>query len=227
MFSQPKSRQILRSAIAERDLRQKRFATAQVALARAELMLCEAEAHLREFADVDEAISLNNAEGIKTRVRSGGKPPKMSVPENLLARRKGRDAVRAQVAAAKSVATKLLDEANAARSVLAEANFAVSEAAQAIIFEEASAVATRLRSVNRERWLLANQLRGLAELWLPTTTNQTMRPARLPQSVLESLAEQEPQYGRDARPEVKHTAAWRALYTALLTDAEATLPVDL
>jgi hypothetical protein len=66
----------------------------------------------------------------------------------------------------------------------------------------------------------AVQLRGLAELWLPTGADQTPRPVRLPPGAGRVSAE-EPQHPPLMRPEAKQAAAWRSFHVALLADPEA------
>jgi hypothetical protein len=221
MLSQPKPREILRNAITERDLRQKRFDAAEVALARAELMLCEAEQNLSTFADVEEQIASHGANIVMASIGTGDKSANLSLPETIVARRTARDEAREIVATAKSAHKTLSNEQDAAKAPLAEANSSVCQASQLVMIEDAERIAARLQSAKREVWDLAAQLRGLSELWLPDKTTQSLRPFPLSPSIVDTIGTQEPQYAFAARPEVKHTTTWRSFYTELVVNPEA------
>ena len=223
MLSQPKPREILRNAITERDLRQKRFDAAQVALARAELMLCETEQNLSTFADVEEQIASHGASVVRSSIDTGEKSENLSLPETIVARRTARDKARDTVATAKSAHRTLSNELDAAKAPLAEANSSVCQASQLVMIEDAERIAARLQSAKREVWDLAARLRGLSEVWLPDKTQQSLRPIRLSRSIIDAIAAEEPQCAFAARPELKHTATWQSYYAELLLDSEADL----
>jgi hypothetical protein len=70
----------------------------------------------------------------------------------------------------------LSDELDAAKAALADAERSAREAALSVMSEEAGRIAERLDAAKREMWALSNKLRGLAQIWLPSGTNQTLKP---------------------------------------------------
>ena len=223
MLSQSQPREILRAAIVARNDCQLRIDAATSALARADDLVRKIEAHLTEYADVDEAIASHSINEVKAWANSGGQQPKLDVPPNLMARRKERDAVQERVIAAKAARATLSEEVEVAKSARAEADISVGEAAKAVMFDEATTIAARLQAVKREEWSLADQLRGLAALWLPSTNGHSVKPVQLPQQISDALAKQEPKYPHSVRPELGHTETWRAFYSALVANPEATI----
>jgi hypothetical protein len=215
-------REILRAAIAERDEWQRRVEVATATLARATDLLREAESRLAEFSAVDEEIVSHRADKIKDWAGSGGKKPNATLPENLIARRKARNEASEDVACAQFAAKSLADDLDAAKATLASAACSTRDVTLSVVFEEAEVIAARLAAAKREMWDLASQLRGLAQIWLPNGTDQTLKPIQLPSQVLSSLTSEEPQTPPNQRPEAKQEAAWRSFHTALLADPEVT-----
>jgi hypothetical protein len=222
MLSQPTPRDNLRCAIAERNEHQKRVDTAEAALARAVNLQQEAKEQLSKFADVEEAITSYGADVVRASVGANEKPADLTLPDDIAARRQARDEAQNTIATLQAIQQTLSHDLEKARSALDDANVNVSQAAQPVLVQEASHIAERLHAVKHEEWALAAQLRGLAELWLPTA-DRSIRPMRLSKRIAEALAAQEPQYPSALRPEAQHTVAWRAFYISLLVDAEATL----
>jgi hypothetical protein len=215
-------RERLRTAIAERELRQRRVEASCAALDRATNLLRENEASVAGFADVENAILSARADTMKTWARTGGTKPDMQVPEHLMARRKAREEAAENFDAAKVACERLSSESEAARSSLAASERAAQEAALLVMVAEAERIAARLETVKEEFWQLTFELRGIARFWAPS--GLTIRPIHLPPDVLATatLATRERQYPAGASPEVQQTAAWRSFFECLLADADAT-----
>jgi hypothetical protein len=88
------------------------------------------------------------------------------------------------------------------------------------MLEQAERDATFLVAARREVWRLEAKLNALGGTWI--SRREGPRAVRLSRTVLDALSEVEPQYPPSMRPEIKQSAAWRAFYTALLTDPEKT-----
>ena len=146
----------------------------------------------------------------------------MEVPETLVARRKARDDAGESAAAAASARKALVAELDAAKAALAGAERSVREAALAIVLAEKERIAARLDATKKELWKDVQLLRGLSQSWFPTGQDQAPRPARLSPQMLAAIEVQEPQYAPLLRPEARYAAAWKAFYSALLADPEAT-----
>jgi hypothetical protein len=222
MLSQQKSRDILRSAIDERNERQKRVDAAKAAFARAVDLQREAKERLTTLGDVDQAIISHGADVIRSSVDTGERPANLRLPKDITARCKARDEAQEKIVSLQAIRQTLSHDLENARSELDAANVSVNQAARSVLEEKAIHIAERLHAVKREEWALAARLRGLAELWLPTA-DRSIRPMRLSKRIAEALAAQEPQYPTALRPEAQYTVAWRASYTSLLVDTEAPL----
>jgi hypothetical protein len=221
MLQKNTSRDQLRATIAEREKRRQCVEEAAAALDRGSALLRDAEARLQtEFADVDAAIATHHAERVKAWASFGGEKPSIEVPKTLLARRKARDETIEQINAARIASETLSRELDAAKNAFIQSERTASEATVPIMLEEAEQVATYLIAARREVWRLEAQLRALGETWV--SGKEGPRPVRLSRKVLDALSAQEPQYPGFQRPEIKQAASWRAFYTALLTDPDAT-----
>jgi len=220
MLDKAQPRDPLRAAITEREKCKARVEVATATFARAKDLLREGEARLAEFAAAEEEIISHRADRVRAWAGSGGKKPSMDVPDNLIACRKSRDEATVNVNAARTACKGLSDDLGAAKSALMDAERSAREAALSVVFEEAERIAERLDAVKREMWQLASALRGLSQIWLPSGTDQTLRPIQLPAQALAALHAEEPQTPPNHRPEAQAEAAWRSFHTTLLADPD-------
>jgi hypothetical protein len=146
----------------------------------------------------------------------------MALPDRLVARRKACADAAESAAAAASARKALIADLEAAKRTLADAERAVRQAALPLVLAEAERVAALLDCSKKRTWALANVIRGLTEVWVPTGASGALRPVPMSPAVLAALDLQEPQCVPSMRPEEKQAAVWRAFYTALLTDSEKT-----
>jgi len=220
MLAQTKPRDRLRVAIGARDECQRKLDVAEVAAGRAQQLVRQAENHLATFADVDGTIAAFNADAVTAWASGTDKEPTIGVPAQLAVRRNARANATDRLATARATHSALADKVDEARVVLADANLNVSEAARAVLVEEATVLAGKLYKLKREEWALSARLRGLGEVWLPSA-NQSLKPMQLPSPVLEAITARESQHPPSARPEIKHAAMWRSFFTALLSNHDA------
>ncbi len=211
------ARDKLRERLRERDAVAARVHAAEQAVARADKVVAEAEAEVTAIGDVRGELVAHHVE----RIRAGQRP---SVSPELSARRRRKTEAVDTLDAARAARDALASEAEAARTEHKRATWAASQAAAAVLAEEAEQLAARLRDARRQVWQLTDQLHGLTPLWVFDLDGR-QRAVRLPASVVETLAnDQPPQLPPVSLPSPRTVALerWRAYHAALLADPEAT-----
>lgn len=111
MLSQARSRDVLRAVIADRDVCQTRVEDANAVLARADILLREAEARLADLARIDDEVAAHMTAAIKS---SGS--PTLDLPSNLGSSSQGRDEAQDCATAAQAARKTLAKDAETAKS---------------------------------------------------------------------------------------------------------------
>lgn len=149
-----------------------------------------------------------------------GAPDNLSLPPALLARERDRDESRATVLAARAAFQSLAVDREQAEKALKEAEQLASEAAHAILVEQAISQAAVLAAAWSSVWHLADQLSALRGLPLPT---QLPDYAVRLQQLIASIDHRQFAGGRNAALK-RAGERWRMWHVALLRDADAEPP---
>ncbi len=154
------SRDALRGAIADRAAAKDAWAHATAAERAGIELLAAAEKELEAFGDLDDVIVQHRAKRIKDAAK-GGPAADLKLPAELVERRVARTEALEHVVANKVAHASLVRELEAAQKALQRAEHRVSEAAGAILREEAIEQAAALRAAWADVWRLADALNAL------------------------------------------------------------------
>jgi hypothetical protein len=229
-------RQLLATAIADRNAVALNHRNAVVAADHARSMMTSAQAHLLSFVDLQSRITAFRADKIAewSAGPAGGSRPSMDLPKELEEALSERDLAQADAASAKAVYERLAADVEAATVTLQRAEDLVKAKADDILIESAEAVAEELEReqafVDALRFRLRAFLRimrpmpGAAERAATGLTVPTFAPL-IGAPRLRELAEypREPFSSAHINPEGPELANWQAYHRRLLTDPYSVL----
>jgi hypothetical protein len=218
-------RAALAAAIEARTAAASHLAAAEQAASRAAELLADADAQLADHADLDNRIGDAQAERIAAWASTGGDAPPPSfddLPHDLAEARSQRDKAVSRAAAARGASVSLDIAKVRAAEALRQAEQCVSDAAVAVLIEEAEPLAAELVETKRRAWDLADRLTGLTQLW----AGSPPQPIRPTPAMLDALHLDRSERPILAAPSEAHEAAcWRAYHAALIADATAAFAV--
>jgi hypothetical protein len=214
----PGQRAALREAIAERQVKQEAVGRVERSITRGRELLAALEKELAKFADLDAVILRHRAKRVTDATRAGTDQPDLKLPVDLIEARRTRDEAAEQVAAAKFALKNLATDLAQARTALQQAERRVTEAARAILVEEATLQAAALIAAWSNVWHLYDVLAVLpgSNQQLPAAAVQILK-------LLPGIDHRQFAGGRNpARARAKET--WERSLGALRDNAEAPMP---
>jgi hypothetical protein len=220
-------RAALRAAVLKRDDAVVNEESAARALAKAQLLLDEANRRLSNFDDLDAEIASHRRANIKAFAQTGERFDER-LPPGLQARVKARAEAQEQVGAYRVTFQELTAELQAAVKNVKHAQWAAGQAAGAVLIEEAEHVAAQFEAARTVMRRYQDQLTAMTFVRLPSYPGETTQPLlKLPyalQMTLQGLNDPRPmQAGNAGSPVAVCERNWNSYLAALLQDADAVL----
>jgi hypothetical protein len=215
----PRERAALRETIAERDAKRAEVSRVQKAEARGYELVAGLESELAKFDDLDAKILHHRAKRVRDAAQVASGLPDLRLPSEMSDSRKARDEAVEQVAAAKHALKNLGTDLAQARWAAERAERLVSEAAQAILIEEAIIQATALKVAWSRVWHIYDVLNAL-----PGTKEQLPADALRIMRMLPGIDHRQFAGAGRGPAYARANERWKSWLELLLKNADAEMP---
>jgi hypothetical protein len=211
-------RAALREAIAQRQTAKEAYRVAGETADRAKALLTTARSKLTAFGDVDAALLAVRAASFRNAATVCGPAPNLTLPDDLLEKKKARDEAASAADAANVAHSDLVGEFAETQSAWRKAESRVSELAAEVLVAETAASGRALTEIWNELWATIdalNGLRGSLRVKLPSDVVRTLLS-------FEALDHRQFPGNRNAQL-ARASQHWRSFHAALCASAERKL----
>jgi hypothetical protein len=212
-------RAALREAIARRETAKEVVRVASETADRGKTLLTSARSKLAAFGDVDAALLAAHAASFRNAAAVCGPAPNLTLPDDLVEKKKARDEAASAADAANVAHSDLVGEFAEAQSAWRKAESRVSESAAEVLVAETAASGRALTEIWNELWATIdalNALRGSLRVKLPSDVVRTLLS-------FEALDHRQFPGNRNAQL-ARASQHWRSYQAALCASADATAP---